>query len=149
MIKVFMSLHRMFSRPFGRECKGLAHNPELGMSLLEILIVISIIGVIFAVLASGLMDRKGQADIQTQEMAMHRIAESLEIYRLKNRHYPSTEEGLDRLVKTRLLKKNDLIDTFGEPLDYEKIEGGFILRSNGPDQKPETEDDISVDSSQR
>jgi len=46
---------------------------------------------------------------------------------------------------TPLLKKEDLIDQWGEPFGYEHsddLEGGFIVWSSGPDRKAGTADDI-------
>jgi hypothetical protein len=44
--------------------------------------------------------------------------------------------------KQPLLKKEDLIDPWGEPFEYEYSEKKYIIRSSGPDRKMGTEDDI-------
>ena len=70
-----------------------------GFTLIEILVVVVIIGILSAVIVPNLLSRPDQARITAAQTDLRQLANALDIYRLDNFHYPSTEQGLDALVK--------------------------------------------------
>ena len=70
-----------------------------GFTLLEILIVITIIGIIASALAVKIMVKPGEAKKLKSEMNIETLKGALKLYRLHNGFYPSTEQGLKALVE--------------------------------------------------
>ena len=72
---------------------------ERGFTLIEVLVVITILTILAALIVPRIMDRP---DIARQTAAQHdinAIKGALDLYRLDNRAYPSTDQGLQALVQ--------------------------------------------------
>jgi len=72
---------------------------ERGFTLLEILIVITILGILASLVAVKLMDRPGEARALKAEMDIKSLETALKLYKLDNAFYPTTEQGLSSLVE--------------------------------------------------
>ena len=72
---------------------------ERGFTLLEILIVITILGILASLVAVKLMDRPGEARALKAEMDIKTLETALKLYKLDNAFYPTTEQGLRALVE--------------------------------------------------
>jgi general secretion pathway protein G len=120
------------------------HN-ERGFTLIEILVVVVIIGILGAVIVPNLLGRPDQARITAAESDLRSIANALDMYRLDNFNYPSSDQGLEALVSKPsgfpepknynpdgYIKKIP-IDPWGSPYVYERTESGFNLLSLGAD----------------
>lgn len=70
-----------------------------GFTLLEILIVITIIGIIMSALAVKLAVQPGKAKTLKAEMNIETMKGALKLFKLHNGFYPSTEQGLKALVE--------------------------------------------------
>lgn len=70
-----------------------------GFTLLEILIVITILGILASLVAVKLMDRPGEARVLKAQMDIQSLETALKLYRLDNAFYPTTEQGLTALVE--------------------------------------------------
>ncbi|SOB75565.1 general secretion pathway protein G [Marinobacter sp. LV10R510-11A] len=68
-----------------------------GFTLIEIMVVMVILGLLVAVVAPNIMGRSDQAKVTVAETQLTNISKSLDLYRLDNSHYPSTQQGLDAL----------------------------------------------------
>ncbi len=124
----------------------LQKNQESGFSLMELLISISLISVIFIIITNGVISSKNEGERSLNKIALSRLSGTLENYKLRYRKYPTTEEGLQALVKNRFVKKNEIKDSFDNEISYERKDIGFILTSSGPDGLLGNEDDIVFDS---
>lgn len=71
---------------------------QQGFTLIEILVVVVIVGILGAIIVPNLLGRPDQARITAAESDIRSLANSLDIYRLDNYIYPSTEQGLEALV---------------------------------------------------
>lgn len=132
------------------------HQRQRGFTLLEIMVVIVIIGILASLVVPNLMGNKEKADHQKAVSDIMALESALDMYKLDNSRYPSTEQGLQALVTKPSAQP--------EPRNYPQ--GGYIRRlpqdpwgadyqllspgqhsqidvfSYGPDGMPDTEDDI-------
>lgn len=69
-----------------------------GFTLLEVMVVIVILGVMASMVVPQLMDKSEQAATQKAVSDIGKLEEILEMYRLDNHRYPTTEQGLEALV---------------------------------------------------
>ena len=131
-----------------------------GFTLIEILVVIVILGILGAVVAPQILSRPDSARVQAAQLDLRTLASALEIYRLDNFNYPSSDQGLDALVEAPsgspevkgwnpdgYIKKLPE-DPWGTPYVYENIGGRINLISLGADSEEGGEGnnaDISLD----
>ena len=74
----------------------LQHNK--GFTLIELMVVILIIGIMAAVIVPNVMSRPDEARITAAKQDIANITQQLNLYRLDNQRYPTTEQGLEALV---------------------------------------------------
>jgi Type II secretion system (T2SS), protein G len=74
------------------------------------------------------------------------IATALESYRREHGFYleSKTEAALIDSLNPRYLPRIIRVDPWHQPYQYEGTRGSFVLRSCGPDEKPNTADDVVV-----
>mgnify|MGYP005842984021 FL=1 len=82
-----------------------SYASDLGFTLLEILIVITILGILASLIAVKLMDRPGEARQLKAQMDIQAIETALKLYKLDNAFYPTTDQGLRALVEKPALGK--------------------------------------------
>ncbi|MFN2267156.1 MAG: type II secretion system major pseudopilin GspG [Desulfonatronovibrio sp.] len=70
-----------------------------GFSLIELMIVVVILGLLAGLLVPRIMDRPEEAKVTRARMDMKTIESALRFYRLDNGFYPSTEQGIEALIK--------------------------------------------------
>ena len=76
----------------------LPRKREEGFTLLEVLMVVVIIGVLAVLIVPNIVGRGEEARITATLADMRTIGGALEMYRLDNSFYPSTQQGLEALV---------------------------------------------------
>ena len=69
-----------------------------GMTLIEIMVVIVILGVLAALIVPSVIGRPEEARVIAAKQDVATIMQALKLYRLDNHRYPSTEQGLQALV---------------------------------------------------
>tara|TARA_A100001037_G_C15000061_1_gene566600 strand:- start:217 stop:645 length:429 start_codon:yes stop_codon:yes gene_type:complete len=118
---------------------------QRGFSLIEILVVVVIIGILGAVIAPNLLNRPDQARMTAAKSDLNALANALDIYRLDNYQYPSTDQGLEALEsiptgfpEPRNYNPDGYIarlpsDPWGSPYYYERSGSRFTLYSLGAD----------------
>lgn len=89
-----------------------------GFTLLEVMIVIVILGILASLVVPNLMGNKEQADRQKAISDITALEGALDMYKLHNGVYPTTEQGLQALVEKPT--------SAPEPRRYQ--EGGYIKR---------------------
>lgn len=119
-------------------------SDQRGFTLLELLVVLAILGLLTALAAPPLMNRLAGAKVSTAEIQIRNLSAALDIYRLDVGRYPSTQEGLEALVKappgvTRwsgpyIRDTASLTDPWGRPYTYRSPgeKGEFDLATQGP-----------------
>ncbi len=93
------------------------NKTQAGFTLLEIMVVIVILGVLASLVVPNLMGNKEKADQQKAVTDIVALENALDMYKLDNSVYPTTDQGLDALVTK---------PSNPEPRNYR--DGGYIRR---------------------
>lgn len=124
-----------------------------GFTLIEIMVVVLIIGLLMTVLATNVFKRLGGAQADIARLQVSKLSQQLELYKLDNGTYPTTEQGLDALVREPTseprprrypeggyVTSKDLIDPWQSPYKYERPgknnQRTFDLYTLGADAQP-------------
>lgn len=71
---------------------------QRGFTLIEIMVVVVILGILAALIVPKIMSRPDEARIVAARQDIGALAQALKLYRLDNKRYPTTEQGLQALV---------------------------------------------------
>lgn len=71
----------------------------MGFTLIELMVVVVILGILAAVVVPKVMDRPEQARISAAKNNIRAIRSALDMYKLDNHNYPTTDQGLEALVR--------------------------------------------------
>ncbi len=126
-----------------------------GFTLIEIMVVVVILGILAAAVVPKIMSRPEQARIEKAKHDVTALESALNIYKLDNYEYPTTDQGLEALVtkpsgspQPRNYKKGGYIkklnkDPWGQEYLYlyPGTHTDLDLYSLGPDGQP-SDDDI-------
>jgi general secretion pathway protein G len=105
-----------------------------GFTLLELLVVIVIIGLLAGYVAPRYFSQVGKSETQVARAQIDALEKALDQYRLDNRRYPTSEEGLSAIQP--FLKKALPNDPWGRPYVYRAAANGeYELFSYGRDGK--------------
>lgn len=75
------------------------HQTAQGFTLIEIMVVVAILGILAALVVPKIMGRPDEARIVAARQDIAAIRQALNLYRLDNQRYPTTEQGLQALVE--------------------------------------------------
>lgn len=141
--------------------KRAASRSRHGLTLLELMIVLIILVGLIALVGPRLLGSQKKADIRTAQVQVGNLVSALKMYAVDMKTYPTTEEGLQLLVKApedEQLARNWSgpyiegsklpIDPWGSEFQYEfntEENGSDFPRifSMGPDRQAGNEDDIA------
>lgn len=120
-----------------------------GMSLLEIMVVITLIGLVAAAVSVAVMNQLEKGEMDTARNQAYEIGKSVELYKLQQGSYPSTAQGVQVLAsppRGKPIMERVPKDPWGEEYIYvipgQKNPSKFDVRSKGPDKQEGTEDDV-------
>lgn len=111
-----------------------------GFTLIEIMVVMVIIGLLAAFVMPKLFGNVDKASQQSAQAQIEMLGQALDLYRLENHKYPTTDEGLAAL-KTYLKKDvpkdpwgSEYVYTFpGQHGDYDLVSYGADKAEGGED----------------
>ena len=118
---------------------------ERGMTLIEILVVMVILGLIATAVAVNVVGAAGKARTDRAKTDVQRIAsDGVEAFKVMRGRYPTTEEGLKLLIDEKFLKPNSPEGKLKDPWDREYIylypgqahPDAFDVKSYGADGQP-------------
>ncbi|TLX54568.1 type II secretion system protein GspG [Stutzerimonas nosocomialis] len=78
---------------------SLSCRRQRGFTLMEIMVVIFIIGLLVAIVAPNVLGNQDQAMQQKVRADLATLEQALDLYRLENLRYPTTEQGLAALIE--------------------------------------------------
>tara|TARA_R110000787_G_scaffold40266_6_gene100272 strand:- start:2077 stop:2553 length:477 start_codon:yes stop_codon:yes gene_type:complete len=123
---------------------------QAGVTLIEMMVVLVIIAVVAAMVVPNVIGRPDEARVTVTQTDLRSIAGALELYRLDNRVYPSTAQGLSALVERPTIAPEPVSwasggylavmpqDPWGAEYVYKSpgASGSFDLMSLGADGQP-------------
>lgn len=72
---------------------------QAGFTLLEIMVVIVILGLLVSIVAPNVLQNQDRAMVEKAKADIAMLEQALDMYKLDNHSYPTTDQGLDALVK--------------------------------------------------
>lgn len=123
---------------------------QAGFTLIEIMVVVVILGILAAIIVPKLTDQPEKARQAKAHQDIRAIESALELYKLDNFYYPSTQQGIEALVtrpsgdpQAKNWKAGGYLprlpkDPWGNPYQYLQpgTKGEFDLFTLGADGKP-------------
>jgi len=116
-------------------------RPDRGMTLLEIMIVLALIGLVMVAIVGGVIPQFTKGKIKIAKTAAEKIAGSVAQYATDNEGKCPT---MDELVASGFMQKSQVKDPWGSPYvikDCTGADGAHVI-SWGPDKQEGTADDI-------
>lgn len=118
-----------------------------GFTLLELLVVLVVLGLLAGIVAPRYFNQLGKSEAKVARAQIEGLVKALDIYRLENGRYPSTDQGLTALVVPPgdeprwdgpYLQKGVPLDPWGREYVYRSPgeHGDYDLLSLGKDGLP-------------
>ena len=73
-------------------------NAEIGMTLIEILVVLVLIGIVLGIVGGNFIGKGEKAKADAAKIEISQIGQTLDLYKLEIGRYPTTQEGLQALI---------------------------------------------------
>jgi len=104
-----------------------------GFTLIEVMVVVVILSILAAVIVPKVMDRPDTAREVKARTDIRALESALNLYKLDNFNYPSTEQGLEALVPKYIDRL--AVDPWGHPYLYLSpgLHGDFDVYTLGAD----------------
>ncbi|MBV7316695.1 type II secretion system major pseudopilin GspG [Shewanella sp. NIFS-20-20] len=132
------------------------NRKQQGFTLLEVMVVIVILGILASMVVPNLMGNKEKADQQKAVSDIVALENTLDMYKLDNGIYPTTEQGLEALIQKPSGSpepRNYRTDGYIKRLPQDPWRNDYLILSPGengkidvfsvgPDGQAGTEDDI-------
>lgn len=121
-------------------------NSSAGFSLLEILVALTLLGIIVAFVGGKVLDQLHEGKVEAAKIQMGNFATQLKEFKRKCNFYPTSDQGLESLIskpsgrECKNYPPNGFIDAEEVPRDpwdndfvYESTGRKFNIWSYGPD----------------
>lgn len=117
-----------------------------GFTLVEMLVVITILGILAAVAVVNIIGNLEKASITATRTSIANIEKAVQIFAMS--HNGKLPDSLDELTvgtddNPGIMKPEALIDSWGTPFSYSKRGKTFTITSAGPDGEMGTADDLT------
>ncbi len=124
------------------------NNTQRGMTLIEIMIVLTIIGGLMALLANRFLGASDKAKVKEARILISSVVDAVNMYALDCGNAPSEGAGLEALIDTpgedecqnwgpQPYLKRVPKDPWNNELIYQVDGGNFVIISLGKDGRPE------------
>jgi len=85
-------------RLVGRRSGSTTIAPIRGMTLIEILVVLTLIGIVMGIVGGNYLGQGEKAKAKAAKIEIEQIGQTLDLFRLEVGRYPTTQEGLQALI---------------------------------------------------
>ena len=116
---------------------------ERGMTLIEVMVVLVILGLIAGAVAVNVVGRLAEARVQQAKNDVRQIADQVDAFKAMRGRFPTTEEGLNVLIQEKFLKPNHegkIVDPWGREYVYlypgQAHADSFDVKTYGGDGQP-------------
>jgi len=100
MVPITRNARRPGSAPARRRiAPTAAFRRAAGMTLIEILVVLVLIGIVLGIVGGNFIGRGEKAKADAAKIEIGQIGQALDLYKLEVGRYPTTQEGLQALVQ--------------------------------------------------
>lgn len=125
------------------QTKKINKMKQSGFTLIEIMVVVVIIGILASVVVPRIMDNPDKARVAKAKNDIRALESAMDLYRLDNFTYPSTDEGLEALITAPssapanwkqggyIKKLNN--DPWGNDYLYDNEGGNVVIYTYGAD----------------
>ena len=112
-----------------------------GFSLIEVLVVVVIMGMLIGLIGPNVLGQVDRARVTTAKSDIASLSQALDMYKLDNHFYPTTDQGLEALVsrpqsspEPRNWNPEGYIK--GNKLPLDPWDGEYVYMSPGEDNQP-------------
>jgi general secretion pathway protein G len=123
-----------------------------GFTLIEMMVVVLIIGLLAGIVGVNVLRYLGEAQVKAAKAQIKVFEQAVELYRMDNGRYPTTDQGLEALLggtgtdargylKTNRIPK----DPWGSEYYYVSDGETYTIKSLGRDKIAGTEDDVATE----
>jgi general secretion pathway protein G len=110
-----------------------------GMTLIEIMVVLVILGLIASAIAYNVFGQLKEAQIKTAKLDLQAISNGVDLYHVETGNWP---DGLQQLVPKFVREVHK--DPWGSDYAFVRAGEGYDIYSYGPDKSQGGGDDITV-----
>lgn len=121
------------------------NSKKAGFTLVELLLVVTILGVLAGIAVMNLGGTGEEARIKATQSDIATIQQAVTTYEIRTGKYPSSIEDLTKDIDGQkgLLDTSALTDKWGTKFSFKNEGGGYFeIRSAGPDTQMNTADDL-------
>lgn len=103
-----------------------SRRARAGMTIIEIMVVIAILGSLMALVAVNVVSRMEEANVETTKLQIKQVEQALRLFYAKKKAFPTTSEGLSAAAK--YFPESEVpVDAWGNQ---------FLYFSPAPDGRP-------------
>lgn len=138
-------LHSRLKKQHNNQCD--TNKRQGGFTLIEIMVVVIILGILASIVVPKVMDNPDKARVSKAKNDIRALESALNLYKLDNYSYPTTDQGIEALVskpggspEPKNWKQGGYLprvpkDPWGEPYQYLSpgVQGSIDIYSLGAD----------------
>ncbi len=91
--------NKWWSQPLNKQSSEKPLGRATGFTFIEILVVLVILALLVGIVSVQIFGEVDKAKVDTTRLQMRSLQTSLDLYRLHNSFYPTTEQGLNALLE--------------------------------------------------